>query len=277
MTMTTSQTTQTNPSTKPPSAIMTTPTSQTTQTPATTQSNQTGVCSSLRTLYTKDCEAGVTNEEECLEVLNILEQSCDQYNDNTTSTNQAESTTQAINTTDSMSTTPPTICNGIILLAEDCKRKALTGGEMRKQCEGELSIAKKFCGYDNLPDDNNSTDNTTPLPHNNTMDNGTCNIDPTTDYLLIKATSTCLLSFKVVEHCGFGKNGVDMDQEHCQDIWTNFYTHCGYFEKPCISDLCHDLLNMAEKCAFGSYIHFSDEACLGFAETFKSHCGYKSN
>jgi len=102
-------------------------------------------------------------------------------------------------------------------------------------------------------------------------------MDSTTDYLLINATSTCLNEFKGLEQCGFGKNGADMDKDHCQDIWTNFKTHCGYFEKPCISDLCQDLVTMAEKCAFESYTHSSDEACLVFAEKFKSHCGYDSN
>merc|ERR1712025_1098530 len=335
-------------------AIMTTPTRQTPQTTLTTQNDQNGVCSSLMTVYTQDCQGGVTNEEECLKVMNILKNSCEMVDEKTPST----LTTQTKDTTNSTSTTPPSICNEINLLAKECTRKSLTVSQMSKQCEDELSIAKEFCGYgDQPPVDNNQSTQTNPFPmtttttrtfptrqttqtnpstistptitpfptrqstqtnpssistttirtfptkqttqtnpstmstptirtlptrqppqtNSSTMTNSTCSMDSTTGYLLINATSTCLNEFKGLEQCGFGKNGADMDKDHCQDIWNNFKTHCGYFEKPCISDLCQDLVTMAEKCAFESYTHSSDEACLVFAEKFKSHCGYNSN
>merc|ERR1712025_773870 len=377
-------------------AIMTTPTRQTPQTTLTTQNDQNGVCSSLMTVYTQDCQGGVTNEEECLKVMNILKNSCEMDDEKTPST----LTTQTKDTTNSTSTTPPSICNEINLLAKECTRKSLTVSQMSKQCEDELSIAKEFCGYgDQPPVDNNQSTQTNPFPmtttttrtfptrqstrappstmttptiitfptrqttqtnpstistptitpfptrqstqtnpstistptirtsptrqttqknpstisaptiwtfqtrqttqtnpssistttirtlptrqppqtNSSTMTNSTCSMDSTTGYLLINATSTCLNEFKGLEQCGFGKNGADMDKDHCQDIWNNFKTHCGYFEKPCISDLCQDLVTMAEKCAFESYTHSSDEACLVFAEKFKSHCGYNSN
>merc|ERR1712025_1071386 len=331
-------------------AILTMSTRQTTQTTLTTQYDQNGVCSSLMTVYTQDCQGGVTNEEECLKVMNILKNSCEMVDEKTPST----LTTQTKDTTNSTSTTPPSICNEINLLAKECTRKSLTVSQMSKQCEDELSIAKEFCGYgDQPPVDNNQSTQTNPFPmtttttrtfptrqstrappstmttptiitfptrqttqtnpstistptirtfptkqttqtnpstmstptirtlptrqppqtNSSTMTNSTCSMDSTTGYLLINATSTCLNEFKGLEQCGFGKNGADMDKDHCQDIWNNFKTHCGYFEKPCISDLCQDLVTMAEKCAFESYTHSSDEACLVFAEKFKSHCG----
>merc|ERR1712025_824514 len=294
-------------------AILTMSTRQTTQTTLTTQYDQNGVCSSLMTVYTQDCQGGVTNEEECLKVMNILKNSCDMDDEKTPST----LTTQTKDTTNSTSTTPPSICNEINLLAKECTRKSLTMSQMSKQCEDELSIAKEFCGYgDQPPVDNNQSTQTNPFPMTTTttrtfptrqstrappstmttptiitfptrqttqtnpstisiptirtsptrqttqkspstistptiwtfqtrqttqtnpssISTTTCSMDSTTGYLLINATSTCLNEFKGLEQCGFGKNGADMDKDHCQDIWNNFKTHCGYFEKPCISD-----------------------------------------
>merc|ERR1712025_439939 len=113
------------------------------------------------TVYTQDCQGGVTNEEECLKVMNILKNSCEMDDEKTPST----LTTQTKDTTNSTSTTPPSICNEINLLAKECTRKSLTVSQMSKQCRDELSIAKKFCSYgDQPPVDNNQSTQTNPFP-----------------------------------------------------------------------------------------------------------------
>jgi len=105
----------------------------------------------------------------------------------------------------------------------------------------------------------------------------TCNFDYS-GYIKNIPTNICLNTFKAVEHCGFGKNGaVDKGTKPCQDIWNMFKKFCGYFDQPCISDNCQNLISIGEMCAFGSYAHPAipaDEACRENSESFKMRCGY---
>jgi len=105
----------------------------------------------------------------------------------------------------------------------------------------------------------------------------TCNFDDF-GYIKNEPTNICWNNFKAVEHCGFGKNGaVDKDREPCQGVWNMFKKFCGYFDQPCISDNCQNLISIGEMCAFGSYAHPvipADEACRENSKSFKMRCGY---
>jgi len=106
----------------------------------------------------------------------------------------------------------------------------------------------------------------------------TCNFDEF-GYIKNEPTNICLNNFKAVEHCGFGKNGaVDEGREACQAIWNMFKKYCGYFEQPCISDNCQNLISIGEMCAFGSNAPHpdipADDACRENSQSFKMHCGY---
>jgi len=105
----------------------------------------------------------------------------------------------------------------------------------------------------------------------------TCNFDYF-GYIKNEPTKICRNTFKAMEHCGFGKIGaVNEFRETCQGIWNIFKKFCGYFDQPCISENCQNLISIGEMCTFGSYAHPAipaDEACMENFKSFKMHCGY---